>query len=41
MTAPDPHGRGLEFAIRQAMAEAEISPNDVDFISANSLVPIK
>jgi len=35
LTAPDPCGRGLEFALRSAMAEARVGPGDVDFVSAH------
>jgi 3-oxoacyl-[acyl-carrier-protein] synthase II len=35
LTAPDPGGRGLEFAVRAALAEAGMGPADVDFVSAH------
>ena len=35
ISAPDPQGRGLEHAIRLAMDEAGIGPDDVDFVSAH------
>jgi 3-oxoacyl-[acyl-carrier-protein] synthase II len=35
LTAPDPQGRGLEFAVRAALAEAGVGPGDVDFVSAH------
>ncbi|HEV8614889.1 MAG TPA: beta-ketoacyl-[acyl-carrier-protein] synthase family protein [Methylomirabilota bacterium] len=35
IAAPDPNGRGLEFAIREALAEAAVSAADVDFVSAH------
>ncbi len=35
LTAPDPDGRGLEFAIRAALAEAAAAPSDIDFVSAH------
>ncbi len=35
IAAPDPDGRGLEFSIRQAMAEADVRPGDVEFVSAH------
>lgn len=35
MTAPDPEGRGLERAMRQAFAEAGVGPADIDYISAH------
>lgn len=35
MTAPDPQGRGLEQAIRLALANAGIPPEAIDFISAH------
>ena len=35
IAAPDPEGRGLELAIRQALAEAGAAPADVDFVSAH------
>ena len=35
LTAPDPEGRGLEFAVRAALAEAGVGPGDVDFVSAH------
>ena len=35
MTAPDPEGRGLERAVRQAMDDAGVGVDDVDYISAH------
>jgi beta-ketoacyl-acyl-carrier-protein synthase II len=35
ITAPDPSGRGLEAAIRQAMSEAGVSPEDIEHINAH------
>jgi 3-oxoacyl-(acyl-carrier-protein) synthase len=35
IAAPDPDGRGLEFAVRAAMAEGGVTPDDVDFVSAH------
>src|SRR2546428_590532 len=35
IAAPDPEGRGLASAIRIALAEAEVGPDDVDFVSAH------
>ena len=35
ISAPDPAGRGLELAARQALAEADCSPDDVEFVSAH------
>jgi 3-oxoacyl-[acyl-carrier-protein] synthase II len=35
ITAPDPEGRGLEQAIRLALAEADLSPDRVDLVSAH------
>lgn len=35
IAAPDPEGRGLEHAVRGAMAAAGIAPADVDLISAH------
>jgi 3-oxoacyl-[acyl-carrier-protein] synthase II len=35
LTAPAPDGRGLEFAIRAAMAEAGVAAPDVDLVSAH------
>jgi 3-oxoacyl-(acyl-carrier-protein) synthase len=35
IAAPDPEGRGLGFAIRGAMAEADVAPDTVDFVSAH------
>lgn len=36
MTAPDPSGSGVERAMRLAMAEAGITPADVDYINAHA-----
>jgi len=35
ISAPDPNGRGLERAVRLALAEADAAPGDVDFVSAH------
>ncbi len=35
IAAPDPSGRGLETAIRSAMAQAGVAAGDVDFVSAH------
>lgn len=35
IAAPDPNGRGLEFAVRAALAEAALTAADVDFVSAH------
>ena len=35
ITAPDPEGRGLELAIRSALAEAALDPRAIDFVSAH------
>jgi 3-oxoacyl-(acyl-carrier-protein) synthase len=35
IAAPDPHGRGLEAAIRGAMAQAGVSASDVEFVSTH------
>jgi len=35
ISAPHPEGRGLERAIGLALAEADLSPDDVDFVSAH------
>ena len=35
VAAPDPEGRGLASAIRIALAEADVGPDDVDFVSAH------
>jgi 3-oxoacyl-(acyl-carrier-protein) synthase len=35
IAAPDPDGRGLELAARTAMAEAEVTADDIDFVSAH------
>lgn len=35
VAAPDPEGGGLERAVRQAMADADVIPADVDFVSAH------
>jgi len=35
MTAPDPEGRGLERAVRQALQDASMGPADIDYICAH------
>jgi len=35
IAAPEPEGRGLERAIRAALADARVSPRDVDLVSAH------
>jgi 3-oxoacyl-[acyl-carrier-protein] synthase II len=35
IAAPDPEGRGLEFAARAAMTEAGVGADDVDFVSTH------
>jgi 3-oxoacyl-(acyl-carrier-protein) synthase len=35
IAAPDPAGGGLERAIRAALAQADVAPGDVDFVSAH------
>lgn len=35
IAAPEPEGRGLERAIRAALADARLGPEDVDFVSAH------
>jgi 3-oxoacyl-[acyl-carrier-protein] synthase II len=35
IAAPEPEGRGLERAIRAALADARVAPRDVDFVSAH------
>ena len=35
ITAPDPEGRGLELAVRAALAEAGVGPGAVDLVSAH------
>jgi len=35
IAAPEPDGRGLERAVRAALADARLSPDDVDFVSAH------
>jgi len=35
MTAPDPEGRGLERAVRQALQDAGMGPADIDYICAH------
>jgi 3-oxoacyl-[acyl-carrier-protein] synthase II len=35
ITAPDPEGRGLELAVRAALAEAGLAPEAVDLVSAH------
>jgi 3-oxoacyl-[acyl-carrier-protein] synthase II len=36
MTAPDPDGRGAADAMRMAMADAGVSPNDVQYLNAHA-----
>ena len=35
ITAPDPEGRGLELAVRSALAEAGLAPDALDLVSAH------
>jgi len=35
IAAPDPEGRGLEFALRQAMTEAQVSADEINLVSAH------
>jgi 3-oxoacyl-(acyl-carrier-protein) synthase len=35
VAAPDPDGRGLEFSVRSALAEAGVTGRDLDFVSAH------
>jgi 3-oxoacyl-[acyl-carrier-protein] synthase II len=35
ITAPDPEGRGLELAVRAALAEAGLAPDDLDLVSTH------
>jgi len=35
IAAPDPHGRGIERAMLMALAEAGVSPDEIDFVSAH------
>ena len=35
IAAPDPTGQGLERAIRAALAQADVSPAEIDFVSAH------
>jgi 3-oxoacyl-[acyl-carrier-protein] synthase II len=35
VAAPDPEGRGLEAAIRAALAAADVGAGDIDFVSAH------
>src|SRR5437764_7284396 len=35
LTAPDPEGRGAADAIRRALADAQLSPQDVDYVNAH------
>lgn len=35
IAAPDPNGRGLEYTVRAALAEAGVTPEEIDFVSAH------
>jgi 3-oxoacyl-[acyl-carrier-protein] synthase II len=35
ITAPDPEGRGLELAVRAALAQAGVAPSEIDLVSAH------
>jgi len=35
ISAPDPNGRGLEFAVRAALDEAMLTADDIEFVSAH------
>ncbi|MFY1634211.1 beta-ketoacyl-[acyl-carrier-protein] synthase family protein [Solwaraspora sp. WMMB335] len=35
VTAPDPHGRGAEAAVRSALTDAEIAPTEVEHVNAH------
>jgi len=35
IAAPDPNGRGLEYSVRAALAEAGVAPAAIDFVSAH------
>src|SRR5499426_2116610 len=35
IAAPDPNGRGLEFAVRAALDEAALTADDIEFVSAH------
>jgi len=35
IAAPDPNGRGLEYSVRAALAEAGVAPTAIDFVSAH------
>ncbi|PYM35028.1 MAG: hypothetical protein DME17_14070 [Candidatus Rokuibacteriota bacterium] len=35
IAAPDPNGRGLEYSMRAALAEAGVAPTAIDFVSAH------
>lgn len=41
MTAPRPDGSGLEMALRTAMAEAEIQPDDISFVNAHGTATVE
>lgn len=41
ITAPDPEGRGLERAIRQALDEAGLGPADIEFVSAHGTATVR
>ncbi|AGL15835.1 beta-ketoacyl synthase [Actinoplanes sp. N902-109] len=36
LTAPDPHGRGVERAVRAALADADAGPDEIDHVNAHA-----